>query len=161
MTDNEHTAAAGGLELVPATPQFLKEFLENQQLSAFLQAAAEQTMAHQAGTKASFPWIGYFARDGAEWVGVCAFVDRPSGGEVEIAYGTAPGLEGRGIATAMAERLVALAFREKEVAAVTANTLPRPNASTRILEKLGFERDGVIQDAEIGEAWHWRKPRRY
>jgi ribosomal-protein-alanine N-acetyltransferase len=95
-----------------------------------------------------------------EWVGVCAFVDRPKGGEVEIAYGTVPEFEGRGIATAMAAWLVARALEEEEVEAVTANTASEPNASTRILEKLGFVRDGAIQDAEIGEAWHWRKPRR-
>jgi RimJ/RimL family protein N-acetyltransferase len=161
MAGNESGAVAGGFEMVPAEPGFLKELLKNQQLSGFLRATAEQTQAHQAKTRAPAPWTGYFVRRGSEWVGVCAFVDRPSGGEVEIAYGTAPGLEGRGIATAMAGWLVARAFREDGVAAVVANTAPEPNASTRILEKLGFVRDGVIQDAQIGEAWHWRKPRRY
>ena len=59
----------------------------------------------------------------------------------------------------MALWLVERAFQEAEVTAVVANTAPEPNASTRILQKLGFRRDGVIQDAQIGEAWHWRKPR--
>ena len=148
-----------GRELVPAEPGFLKDVLESQRLSGFLRVAAEQTLSHQARTRAAAPWTGYFARQGTDWVGICAFVDRPGGGEVEIAYGTAPGFEGRGIATAMAGWLVERAFQEAEVTAVVANTAPEPNASTRILEKLGFRRDGVIQDAEIGEAWHWHKPR--
>jgi len=70
-----------------------------------------------------------------------------------------PGFEGRGIATAMALWLVERAFQEAEVTAVVANTAPESDASTRILQKPGFRRDGVIQDAGIGEAWHWRKPR--
>ncbi len=159
MAGKESGGLIAGLEMVPAEPGFLKDLLEDQHLSGFLRAAAEQTLTHQARTGAPAPWTGYFARNGPEWVGICAFVDRPRGGAVEIAYGTAPGFEGRGIATAMAGWLVARAFREDEVAAVTANTAPEPNASTRILQRLGFRRDGVIQDAQIGEAWHWRKPR--
>jgi [ribosomal protein S5]-alanine N-acetyltransferase len=159
MAGKGKSGPIAGLELVPAEPGFLKDVLESQHLSGFLRAAAEQALSHQARTGAAAPWTGYFARPGTDWVGICAFVDRPSGGEVEIAYGTAPGFEGRGIATAMAGWLVERAFQEAEVTAVVANTAPEPNASTRILEKLGFRRDGMIQDAEIGEAWHWHKPR--
>jgi|HubBroStandDraft_5_1064220.scaffolds.fasta_scaffold10644_5 ribosomal-protein-alanine N-acetyltransferase len=161
MAAKGKSGPGAGLELVPAEPGFLKDMLESRHLSGFLRAAAEQTLTHQAETGAPAPWTGYFARQGSEWVGICAFVDRPSGGEVEIAYGTAPGFEGSGIATAMALWLVERAFQEAEVTAVVANTAPEPNASTRILETLGFRRDGVIQDAGIGEAWHWRKPRGY
>ncbi len=145
--------------MIPATPAFLNELLARPDLDPFLRAAAGQTLAHQARTGAEAPWTGYFARKGAEILGICAFVDRPRDGEVEIAYGTVPGREGQGIASAMAAWLVARAFREPEIGAVTANTAPARNASTRILEKLGFVRDGVIQDPDIGEAWHWRKPR--
>jgi RimJ/RimL family protein N-acetyltransferase len=151
--------AATALEMVPAEAGFLRNLLENPALAPFLRQAAEGTLVHQARTGAPAPWTGYLAREGSDWVGVCAFVDRPRDGEVEIAYGTVPGHEGRGIASAMAAWLIGRAFEEREVAAVTANTAPEHNASTRILRKHGFVRDGVIQDAEIGEAWHWRKPR--
>lgn len=159
MAEKDLRVPAPPLEMVPAETGFLEKLLQNPQLDPFLRQAAQATLTHQAATKAGAPWTGYFARQGPDWVGICAFVDRPRGGEVEIAYGTAPGHEGRGIASAMAGWLVARAFREAEVASVVANTAPEPNASTRILETHGFARDGVIQDAEIGEAWHWRKPR--
>jgi len=147
------------LEMIPAEPGFLNKLLENPGLTPFLRQAVETTLAHQEATGAPVPWTGYLARYHGEWVGICAFVDRPLAGEVEIAYGTAPGHEGQGIASAMAGWLIARAFEESEVEAVTANTAPERNASTRILQKHGFVRDGVIQDAEIGEAWHWKKPR--
>ena len=160
MAQNRSAPPLAGLELVPAEPGFLKDLLERPDLDSFLRDAAEQTLVHQAKTGAVAPWTGYFARLGADWVGICAFVDRPRAGAVEIAYGTAPGFEGRGIATAMVARLTALAFESDAVTVVAANTAPMPSASTHILEKLGFTRDGVIQDAEIGEAWHWTTPRR-
>jgi RimJ/RimL family protein N-acetyltransferase len=74
---------------------------------------------------------------------------------VEIAYFTFPGNEGRGIATRMASELVAIA-RQNGVRAVKAQTLPRENASTRILEKLGFSKAGSVRHPEDGEVWEWR-----
>jgi RimJ/RimL family protein N-acetyltransferase len=59
----------------------------------------------------------------------------------------------------MAGFLVGVAFAEPGIVAVTALTAPEHNASTRILEKHGFVRDGVMTDHEIGEAWRWKKPR--
>ena len=147
------------LEMVPATDDFLKEMLENPPLDAFIAEAARQTRAHQTHTGATCPWIGYFARRDGEWVGLCAFVEPPRDGAVEIAYGTAPAHQRRGIATAMAGWLIARAFAEKGIEAVVANTAPEFNASTRILVRHGFVRDGVVQDHEIGEAWHWKKRR--
>ncbi len=37
-----------------------------------------------------------------------------------------------------------------------AQTLPEKNASTRILEKLGFSFMGPVQHPEDGEVWEWR-----
>lgn len=89
-------------------------------------------------------------------VGTCAFVGRPSNGEIEIAYNTFPPHEGRGVGRAMAQSLIDLARRSGRVARVVAHTAPEFNASTAILQRLGFERDGVFIDQDIGEAWRWR-----
>ena len=159
MAVDDSRVPGPALEMIPAETGFLKKLLENPGLVPFLRQAAEATLAHQARTGAPAPWTGYLARRNGEWVGICAFVDRPRDGEVEIAYGTAPGHEGQGIASAMAGWLIARAFREAEVDAVAANTAPEHNASTRILQRHRFVRDGVIQDAGIGEAWHWKRPR--
>lgn len=38
---------------------------------------------------------------------------------------------------------------------ITAKTAPVHNASTKILQKNGFEFSGKVQDDEIGDAWLW------
>ena len=102
------------------------------------------------------PWIGYLAVSESIIVGTCAFKSSPTNGRVEIAYFTFSGYEGRGIATAMARRLVSLANAERPGIVVTAQTLPVRNASNSILEKLGFKLAGRATDAEAGEVWEWR-----
>lgn len=102
------------------------------------------------------PWISYLAIDGAEPVGICSFKSRPMNGRVEIAYFTFPTHEGRGIATEMASRLVALASSQPDVRCIAAQTLPERNASHRILEKLGFEATGTVEHPEDGAVVEWR-----
>lgn len=101
------------------------------------------------------PWIAYLAVENAEPLGTCAFKTAPSGGRVEIAYGTMSGLEGKGIATAMARELIEIARREDEGLVVFAQTLPLECASTSILKKLGFKRIGSVQHPEDGMVWEW------
>lgn len=102
------------------------------------------------------PWVGYLAIADRRPVGTCGFKSPPAAGRVEIAYFTFPGFEGRGVATAMASELVRLAWRGDPELVVAAQTLPRPGASTRVLEKLGFRLVGSIDHPEDGEVWEWR-----
>lgn len=102
------------------------------------------------------PWAGYLAEDDGEFVGSCAYKTPPIAEEVEIAYFTFPEHEGRGIATRMAQHLVDIAFANG-VVRVKAQTLPEPNASTRLLEKLGFVFTGPVMHPEDGEVWEWCK----
>lgn len=103
------------------------------------------------------PWVGYLAlRDGAV-VGACGFKSAPVEGRVEIAYFTFPEFEGCGVATAMATELVAIVGRQRRPLVATAQTLPRPSASTRILEGLGFVRVGTVEDPDEGPVWEWEQ----
>lgn len=104
---------------------------------------------------ASPPWIGYLAVAGNECIGTCAFKFPPVDGRVEIAYFTFPDHEGRGWATEMARQLVVLARDHDPALTVVAQTLPTPGASTRILEKLGFECEGEVDHPEDGTVWSW------
>ena len=93
-------------------------------------------------------------------VGNAAFVGPPDEqGEVEIAYAIAPSFEGRGYATQAAKALTEFAFADERVLEVTANTLPEKNASTRVLEKNGFEFRGQIEHPDDGLIWRWVKKR--
>lgn len=118
---------------------------------------ALQTQALYARTGAAAPWLGYFATADRQLVGSCGFVGNPGAeGEVEIAYFTFPGGEGRGCATLMAGALVEIA-RRAGAARVVAHTLPERNASCRVLERNGFARAGEGHDAEVGPTWRWAR----
>lgn len=101
------------------------------------------------------PWISYVAVRSRKAVGMCGFKSPPVDGAVEIAYFTFPEFEGQGVATAMAEALVALSRESGPGLRVTAQTLPEASASTRILEKLGFRRAGTAHDEDVGLVWAW------
>ena len=102
------------------------------------------------------PWIGYLALDGDDVVGGGAFVGPPQDGRAEIAYFTRSGHEGHGHATRTAAGLIAIARQAHPDVVIWAKTAPEPGPSPTILTRLGFERDGVVLDHEIGEAWAWR-----
>lgn len=101
------------------------------------------------------PWIGYLAILDDEVVGTCSFKSPPKDNQVEIAYFTFPGHEGRGIGTGMALKLIEIARIADRSVAILAQTLPEENASVRILRKLGFAHRGTVVHPEDGNVWEW------
>jgi RimJ/RimL family protein N-acetyltransferase len=73
-------------------------------------------------------------------------------GEVELAYGLAPGYRGRGLATEAVAALVDLACLDPRVTAVVATTRADNHRSARVLERCGF----VAVDHEVGHVRWWR-----
>ena len=121
---------------------------------------AWQNEAFRREIAAPFEWAGHLAVDatGRTVVGSCAFKGPPDDdGVVEIAYFTFPAFEGRGYGMAMAVALVERARASGAVRTLIAHTLPESNASTRILERLDFVRDGEAQDDEVGTVWRWTR----
>ena len=96
------------------------------------------------------PWIGYLAVENGICVGMCGFKSPPRNSRVEIAYGTLPGHESRGVATRMASELIRLALDRMPAVTVIAQTLPEENASTSVLKKLRFRVVGTIEHPEDG-----------
>jgi RimJ/RimL family protein N-acetyltransferase len=101
------------------------------------------------------PWVGYLAEENSVATGTCGFKSAPADGRVEIAYMTFPPFEGRGVATRMAAELIRLARQSDPQIIVVAQTLPEPNASNHILQKLGFSRLGTVEQPEDGAVWEW------
>lgn len=90
-------------------------------------------------------------------VGTCAFKGGPNREHtVEIAYFTFPEFEGKGFATAMATALIHIALSHPEAPHIIAHTLPHPNASTKVLQKVGMKFVGDVIDPEDGPVWRWR-----
>jgi ribosomal-protein-alanine N-acetyltransferase len=103
------------------------------------------------------PWGTYlfFDVDGA-LVGIGGFKGPPTDDVVEIGYAVSPSRQGRGIATAAVQSLLARAAREG-VASVIAHTLASANPSTRVLTKTGFVRTTTQHDPDVGEVWRWER----
>lgn len=114
-----------------------------------------EQMALLAATVQVEPWCGYIGWLGAQPLGFGGFVSPPdAAGNVEIGYLTFPAHEGGGVATAIAAGLVAIA-RANGAHRVLAHTLPRENASTRVLEQNLFQRCGDAIDSGEGPIWRW------
>lgn len=116
---------------------------------------AEQ-MATLAAEVQTPPWCGYIGWCGDRPMGFGGFVGPPdANGLVEIGYLTFPASEGQGVATAVAAAMIEIARRES-LRAVIAHTLPEENASTGVLRRNGFQRDGTAIDPDEGDVWRWR-----
>ena len=103
----------------------------------------------------NLPWVGYFVFDNNHVVGTGGFTGQPQDGRVEIAYGTFKEFEGRGIASFTCRELISISRRADPTLLITAKTAPEHNASTKILQRNGFEFSEIVQDHEIGDAWLW------
>ncbi len=121
----------------------------------FFNDVIEATVAHYKQVNFVTPWIGYVGVERNEPVGVCGFKGPPNDERVEIAYGTAPGHEGKGIATALAAELVEIAQTTAKGLTIVAQTLPEENASTSILKKIGFSKTGTVEHPDDGLVWEW------
>lgn len=133
----------------------VREFLTGPEVSeSFLERLREAAPAD--------PWrdgFGVVHLTDRSLIGFCSFVGPPDAeGIVEIGYGIAPGFEGQGYATEATRLLIERAFASGRVRRVRAHTLPERNASTRVLEKCGFQRCGELLDSVDGPVWRWEKP---
>jgi ribosomal-protein-alanine N-acetyltransferase len=92
--------------------------------------------------------------DAERLVGLCGLVLNPQLEEGEAWYLLRPELWGRGVVTEAARALVSLGFEELALHRVWASCLPVNPASARVLEKLGFRREGYLrQNLRIHGVW--------
>lgn len=121
-----------------------------------LSTQANQTAELYASAGITAPWGSFLGVSSAgHVVGLCSFLGPPDSGTVEIAYVTFKAARGRGVATAMASALLAMARRSGWVDTVFAHTLAEAGASTRILDGLGFTASESVEDSEDRSIWRW------
>jgi RimJ/RimL family protein N-acetyltransferase len=123
-----------------------------------IRSIGESTKAMYGRSGFVRPWISYVALHGETPVGTCAFKSPPVAGRVEVAYFTLPGNEGRGIATAMVQRMIEIARKTDPRLTVVAQTLMEESASTSVLRKLGFRLARSVNHPEDGTVWEWELP---
>lgn len=76
-------------------------------------------------------------------------------GRVEIGYEVVESQRRRGFAAEAAQALLGWCFRQPQVKAVLARTLPHNEISAHMLQRLGFNRLGPQRDASLGEMIVW------
>jgi ribosomal-protein-alanine N-acetyltransferase len=93
---------------------------------------------------------GMYLKPGNEFIGSCLI--RPFGDEpktTELGYSINRIHWGKGLATEMAEAMIAIAFEDQEIKQVVAVTVPANTASGRVLEKAGFKQmENLIRGEE-------------
>jgi len=149
------------MRLLASEPEeFAEEF--GVRLHEVAQGVAEHSLAFMRTFSLETPaeWFGHFAIEGEtqQMAGICTLKGPPSGGEVEMAYFTFPGFEGRGIGTAMAQFVLERARKLPGVKVVMARTPPEHSPATRILEKIGMRWMGEELDEEESAVWRWELP---
>jgi ribosomal-protein-alanine N-acetyltransferase len=96
-----------------------------------------------------------YVLDGERVVGAGGVKAPPlADGEVEIGYGMAPAWQGRGLAT-QAARLLTDEALAQGASRVSAFTAPDNTASWRLLQRIGYRRDGETIDPDDGLVWRW------
>jgi RimJ/RimL family protein N-acetyltransferase len=91
-------------------------------------------------------------------LGGCTFKGMPVEGCVEIGYGVAASVRGRGIATAAVQQLLHIAASSGIVREVVAHIVPDNWASAKVVSRLGFSKGDplVDPDGETVVRWAWR-----
>jgi [ribosomal protein S5]-alanine N-acetyltransferase len=166
------------LALIPHDPKHLLALLlsveEYEKISGmriaegvreFLLSASPQFFAQlQASTEPDLWKIGLAIMHKIDvvMIGMCGFAAPPdSDGIAEIGYGIAPGYQGKGYASEAAQGLVDFVSRDPRVRRIRAHTLMQTSASTRVLEKCGFEKISQTIDPENNlPIWRWERPAR-
>ncbi|PZF90476.1 GNAT family N-acetyltransferase [Micromonospora deserti] len=69
----------------------------------------------------------------------------PDAGEATIGYALLPSARGRGTATRAVRLLAGWAFGPAGIARLAAGTMPENTASHRVLERVGFRREGLLR----------------
>lgn len=100
------------------------------------------------------PFLIVARLDGAV-LGGCTFKGAPSDGEVEIAYGVAKPMRGRGVATAAIGQLLKLAANDRSVKRVIAEILPSNLASSKVVMRLGFRERETYVDSDGETVVRW------
>ncbi|PWJ57545.1 RimJ/RimL family protein N-acetyltransferase [Dyadobacter jejuensis] len=94
-------------------------------------------------------------------IGSCGYKGEPdSSGIVEIGYEIMPDMRAQGLATETAKGLVEHAFASNGVHKVIAHTMSEENASTQLLQNLGFVYTSDVQDSDEGALWLWELARK-
>ncbi|WP_439027461.1 GNAT family N-acetyltransferase [Haloarchaeobius sp. DT45] len=137
----------------PTDLDFLRQYQNDPALRSRLTRAFPQTIAdaesflNSVTVRENLAFVALDEDD--DRVGFVALFDvEHVPGRARLGYWVVPESQGQGYATEMVALVVDYAFDELRLHKVTADTLADNVESQRVLEKLGFEREGVLREHE-------------
>ena len=119
----------------------------------------EDYLSHEPPTPSSRLRLAIALRSNGELVGTAGFhTVSPLNRSAEMAYDLAPSHWGKGIATQVSRALVEWAHSQAGIVRVQATTLATNARSQRVLERCGFEREGLLRSYRMvrgspGDFW--------
>lgn len=156
--------AAALLEYLRANKDFLAEWEPERDASYFTLESVELAVDRQLEdieAKRGFLFL-IFAKGGAEPVGSIGISNIVFGPfrSCHLGYRLSEGLENRGYMTEALAKVVDFCFKELSLHRIEANVMPRNSGSKRVLEKLGFEYEGLGK-RYLKIAGNWEDHERY
>ena len=124
------------LKYVPRTP-----FVE-------FQEGVEKTESFIAQMESRFAlWLTILDSDERQFLGYCGLFDIDvDARKAEIGYGLLQEFWGRGITSTATEKLVEYGFNKMNLNKIYAKIDPANVASKKVVQKLGFEKEGMLKD---------------
>ena len=144
------------LKIYAASQELMETFIEAQTIDV-LKAAYTEMLNGCLRHPDQWEWyaIWMIERKDGTHIGELCFKGLSAKGIAEIGYGISEKYQNKGYATEVVKAVLEWAFAHPEVATVEAETGPDNAASKRVLEKCGFELNGVI--GEEGPRWSFSK----
>lgn len=144
--------AAGDADLLyrfNSDPLALK-YVPRAPFTSISQAEEKLTECLDGFEKRTCIWWVLSLKDTGERIGYTGLfgIDRPHN-NAEIGYGLLPPWWGRGYATEAVSEIVGFGFDTLGLHRIYGQVVPGNTASEKILERLGFAREGVLTDAQF------------
>ncbi len=140
----------GQLSVLPHTSAWLDSY-QAQSLQNARNAIRSYNNQFQR-SKTMLPWAMADAQD--RLIGFLMLSDIQNRSKAELAYWLGRDHWGQGLMTAAVQRVTACAFADLGMHRIYATTHPQNEASQRVLQRAGFQREGVLrQHGRLAGAW--------
>jgi RimJ/RimL family protein N-acetyltransferase len=101
------------------------------------------------------PEVGWFIIEKKDESKIGSISHRPAGKLSEIGYAIIPSERGKGYSTEAVKIIVDYLFLSKDIGRIQAHTDTRNAASQKVLEKVGFKKEGTIRKSDFVRG-EWR-----
>lgn len=116
------------------------------------QAEQSITQSMEAAANGTALTLAIRVADTREMIGTCLlFAIEKQSARGEIGYNLSRHAQGRGYMTEAMQRLIDFAFHDLQLRRLEAEIDPRNTASTRLLQRLGFQQEGLLRERWIVE----------